>query len=404
MNAPDLSRLKIDRSGQQTPRRGPAAGRKLVWGILIVVLLGGFAAWRYFKAPMAVEVVTVTTAFPYQGATLMNATGYVAAQRKAALASKATGRLVWLGVLEGSKVKEGEVVARLESNDVAATEDQAAANVRQARANLEQGQAELVDAQANLKRTQELVEKKFQSASVLDQAIARYNKAKSGISSLQAAIGVAQASERGAKVGVEQTLIRAPFDGVVLTKAANIGDVITPFSNAADSKGAVVTIADMSTLEVEADVSESNIGKVAVGTPCEIQLDAFPDLRFQGNVSRMVPTVDRSKATVMVKVKFKNLDPRILPDMSAKIAFLEREMGADQRAPLTVVNPQALATRDGAKVLFVVDGDNVKQVPVGTGEKIGDSMVVTGVKSGVKVVLAPAERLRDGAAVKPAAK
>lgn len=402
MNAPDLSRLKIDRSTARTPRaRKPG---KLLWIALAVVLAGGFGTWRYFKAPLAVETVTVTTAYPYQGVTLMNATGYVVAQRKAALASKATGRLVWLGVLEGSRVKEGEVVARLESNDVSATADQAQANVRQARANLEQGQAELKDAEANLNRVRELVEKKFQSQSVLDQAVARYQKAKSGISSLQAGIGVAQASERGAKVGVEQTLIRAPFDGVVLTKAANIGDVITPFSNAADSKGAVVTIADMSTLEVEADVSESNISKVTVGTPVEIQLDAFPDQRFQGSVSRTVPTVDRSKASVMVKVKFKQLDGRILPDMSAKVAFLERELAAGQRKPLTVINPKAVAERDGVKVAFVMEGEKVRLAPVTLGEKIGDAVVVSGVKAGDKVVLAPAERLRDGAPVKTAAK
>ena len=402
MNAPDLSRLKIDRSTARVPRS--RRSRKLLWVALAVVLLGGLGAWRYFKAPQVVETVTVTTAYPYQGVTLMNATGYVVAQRKAALASKATGRLVWLGVLEGSKVKEGEVVARLESNDVSATADQAQANVRQARANLEQGQAELKDAEANLNRVRELVEKKFQAQSVLDQAVARYQKAKSGISSLQAGIGVAQASERGAKVGVEQTLIRAPFDGVVLTKAANIGDVITPFSNAADSKGAVVTIADMSTLEVEADVSESNISKVAVGTPVEIQLDAFPDQRFQGNVSRMVPTVDRSKASVMVKVKFKQLDGRILPDMSAKVAFLEREIVQEQRKPLTVVNPRAVVERDGAKVVFVMDGEKVRQAPVTTGDKLGDAVIVSGVKAGEKVVLAPAERLRDGTPVKTATK
>jgi len=403
MNAPDLSRLKIDRS-DDAARRARPTGRKWLWTAAVVLLVLGFAGWRYFRAPLAVDVVTVTTAYPYQGVTLMNATGYVVAQRKASLASKATGRLVWLGVLEGSKVKEGEVVAKLESNDVAATADQAQANVRQARANLEQGLAELKDAQANLERTRELVEKKFQSQSVLDQAVARYQKAKSGISAYQAAIGVAQASERGARVGVEQTLIRAPFDGVVLTKAANVGDVITPFSNAADSKGAVVTIADMSTLEVEADVSESNIGKVAVGTPCEIQLDAFPEQRFQGNVSRTVPTVDRSKASVMVKVKFRQLDPRILPDMSAKVAFLEREMAPDKRAPLTVINPQAVAERGGAKVVFVMDRDHVRQAPVTLGEKIGDAVMVGGVKAGDKVVLAPPERLRDGAPVKLAAK
>lgn len=398
MNAPDLSRLKIDRGAAAARARKPRLGTLLV--LVVIVLAVAFVGWRMATAPQTVETVTVTTAYPYQGVTLMNATGYVAAQRKAALASKATGRLVWLGVLEGSKVKEGEVVARLESSDVAASAEQAQANVRQARANLVQGEAELKDAQANLTRTRELVDKKFQSQAVLDQAVARYDKARAAIAAYQAAIGVAQASQRGAEVGVEQTLIRAPFDGVVLTKAANIGDVITPFSNAADSKGAVVTIADMSTLEVEADVSESNIGKVTVGTPCEIQLDAFPDQRFQGNVSRMVPTVDRSKASVMVKVKFKQLDARILPDMSAKVSFLEKEMPADQRKPLTVINPQAVVGRDGAQVAFVMQGESVRQVPVSLGQKIGDAVAVTGVKPGDKVVLGPNERLRDGAAVK----
>jgi RND family efflux transporter MFP subunit len=402
MNAPDLSRLKIDRSGTTRRRRGPS---RTVLGIAAVVLIVlALAVARFLTAPQVVETVTVTTAYPYQGVTLMNATGYVVAQRKAALASKATGRLVWLGVLEGSKVKEGEVVARLESSDVAATAEQAQANVRQARANLAQGQAELKDAEANLNRTRELVEKKFQSQSVLDQAVARHDKARASIAALQAAIGVAQANATGAQVGVEQTLIRAPFDGVVLTKAANVGDVITPFSNAADSKGAVVTIADMSTLEVEADVSEANIGKVRVGTPCEIQLDAFPEQRFQGSVSRMVPTVDRSKASVLVKVKFKQLDPRVLPDMSAKIAFLEKELPPEQRKPLTVINPQAVVERDGAKVAFVMQGESVKQTPVTVGEKIGDALVATGVTAGDKVVLKPNERLRDGARVKPATK
>jgi RND family efflux transporter MFP subunit len=398
MNAPDLSRLKIDRSGANSARARRRGG-PLLWTIVVLVLLAAAGAWRYATAPLKVQTVTVTSAYPYQGVTLMNATGYVAAQRKAALASKATGRLVWLGVLEGSKVKEGEVVARLESSDVAATADQAQANVRQAQANLMQGEAELKDAQANLNRTKELVDKKFESQAVLDQATARYDKARAALAGMQAAIGVAQANRRGAEVGVEQTLIRAPFDGVVLTKSANIGDVITPFSNAADSKGAVVTIADMSTLEVEADVSESNIGKVAVGTPCEIQLDAFPDQRFEGNVSRMVPTVDRSKASVMVKVKFKQLDPRILPDMSAKVAFLEREMRPDERSAQTVINPQAVVERDGAKMAFVVRDDRAQQAPVTLGAKIGDAARVSGVKPGDKVVLAPSARLHDGGAV-----
>ena len=209
-----------------------------------------------------------------------------------------------------------------------------------ARANLEQGEAELRDAESAYQRAQELFAKKFISESSLDTAKARADKARAAVSSLQGR------HRRGARrtrarpsVSVEQTLIRAPFDGVVLTKNANVGDIITPFSSAADSKGAVVNMADMDTLEVEADVSESSIAKISVGMPTEIQLDAYPDLRLLGEVSRIVPTVDRSKATLLVKVTFKEKDARVLPDMSAKVGFLrapaagERAQGRDRGAP-----------------------------------------------------------------------
>ena len=158
---------------------------------------------------------------------------------------------------------------------------------------------------------------------------------------------------------MDQTVIRAPFDGVVLTKNANVGDTITPFSSALDTKGAVVTMADMSTLEVEADVSEANLQKVKVGQPCEIELDAVPDVRFPGSVSRMVPTVDRSKATVMTKISFRSLT-RAAPDMSAKVAFLSEEVPPDQRTARPAVNPAAVPA-DGRSMVFVLRGDKVRQ-------------------------------------------
>ena len=157
---------------------------------------------------------------------------------------------------------------------------------------------------------------------------------------------MAEANARNAQVAVDYTLIRAPFDGVIVSKAANVGDMVTPFSSAADSKGAVVSMADMSTLEVEADVSESSLAKIRVGQPCEITLDALPDARFRGRISRMVPTVDRAKATVMTKVQFDAIDPRILPDMSAKVSFLTQEVTAEQQQALLAVNPDAIAARD----------------------------------------------------------
>ena len=181
-------------------------------------------------------------------------------------------------------VKEGDVIARLENRDVAAQRDQAQAQVQAARANLAQGQAELEDAAAALKRAQDLAKQNFISGSALDTAEARYNKARAGIDTLKAQIGVAEANARVAGVRYDQTLIRAPFTGIVLTKSANVGDIVTPFSSASGTTGAVVTMADMETLEVEADVSESSIAKIKVGQPAEIQLDAFPDLRLLGEV------------------------------------------------------------------------------------------------------------------------
>jgi HlyD family secretion protein len=300
-------------------------------------------------------------------------------------------------VREGSRVKEGEVLARLENLDVTAQMEQAAANVRLAQANLEQGQAELEEAERALKRSRELLERKFVSQAAHDTAIARYDKARAAISGYKAAIAVAQANYRVAQIAVEQTLIRAPFDGVVLTKNANVGDVITPFSSALGSQAAVVTMADMSTLEVEADVAESNLSKVRPGQACEIQLDALPDLRFRGVLQRLVPTVDRSKATVTAKVRFVDTDPRILPEMSAKVAFLSREAPAGERSPRIVVPPGAIVTRGGRDVVFVVREGKAIETGVETAGKIGDLVVVTkGVAAGDKVVLKPTGSLRNG--------
>jgi len=400
VTAQDLSRLQIDRSAKSFGARKRARWIKWAIGAGLVAAGLAFAAFRSATAPVTVDVATVTSAFPSQGFTVLNATGRVVAWRKAAISTKATGRLEWLGVQEGSRVKSGEVIARLESLDVAAAREASLAAVNAAKANLEQGEAEMRDADAAYQRAQDLYAKKFISESSLDTAKARAEKARAAVSSLRAAIGVAEANVRSASVSVEQTLIRAPFDGVVLTKNANVGDIITPFSSAADSKGAVVNMADMDTLEVEADVSESSIAKIAVGMPTEIQLDAYPELRLLGEVSRIVPTVDRSKATLLVKVAFKEKDARALPDMSAKVGFLERAPAADERKAVTAVRPEAIVKRGDRSVVFVLDKDNrVKETPVTVARRLGDLAEIAGAKAGDRVALAPPEKLRDGAAV-----
>jgi RND family efflux transporter MFP subunit len=406
LSTPDLSKLSIDRESKSfAPRRRRRWLNKWSVGAFVAVVIGVIVAVRGANAPVALETATVTTAYPTQAITVLNATGRVSAFRKAAVSTKATGRLEWLGVQEGSRVKANEVIARLENRDVSAARDSALAGAIAARANLEQGDAELKDAESNLRRTEDLFAKKFVAEAALDSARARQEKAKASISSLKGSIGVAEANARQAEVAVEQTLIRAPFDGIVLTKNANVGDIITPFSSATDSKGAVVNMADMATLEVEADVSEASISKIVVGMPTEIQLDAYPDLRLLGEVSRVVPTVDRSKATLLVKVSFVERDERVLPDMSAKVAFLSRAPEGNERKPVTAVRPEAVVKRGDKSVVYLLDDKNVaKEVAVGAAPKLGDLTQVANVKAGDKVALSPPEKLRDGATVTVAKK
>jgi HlyD family secretion protein len=398
----ELAKLRIDRSLAPVKRR-----RRSGWWIAGIVAIAVLAGAWFALRPRASAVATtpIVTAYASQQFVVLNAAGYVVAQRKAAISSKASGRLEWLGVAEGTRVKAGEVIARLDARDVAAQLEAARANVEVAKAALEQARAEERDAAASLDRTQNLNKQKFVSQSALDQAKARADRAVAGVASARAAIVAAQATAKNAQIAVDYTLIRAPFDGIILSKSANVGDMVTPFSSAADSKGAVVTMADMSTLEVEADVSESSLARIHPGQPAEIVLDALPDTRFRGAVSRMVPTVDRAKATVMTKVRFEAIDPRVLPEMSAKVSFLSRPVTAEQQAAMIAVHRDALTQRDGKTLVFVLRDGKAVAVPVTPGPTVGELTAVTGeVKSGEKAVLKPAPELASGTAVKPVAK
>ncbi|HEY1329695.1 MAG TPA: efflux RND transporter periplasmic adaptor subunit [Casimicrobiaceae bacterium] len=398
---PDLSKLRIERG--LAPLRRRRRRKWLTLGVLGAIVVLAIVFYTLQPKVPTVETTPIVTTYPSQQFVVLNATGYVVAQRKAAISSKATGRLEWLGVAEGSRVKAGDVIARIDDRDVVAQAQSAKANVNAARAAVEQARVEQQNSAVELQRNEELVGQGFISRSALDTAKARHDRAVAAVASAQASLNAAIANERNAEVAVDYTQIRAPFDGVILSKAANVGDLVTPFSNATDSKGAVVSMADMSTLEVEADVSESSLSKVHVGQPAEIVLDALPDVRFRGHISRMVPTVDRAKATVMTKVRFDAIDPRVLPEMSAKVSFLSQEVTSDQQKPLVAVNPGALTQRDGRSVVFVVRNDKAVAVPVTPGVKIGDATAIAGnLKSGEKAVLHPSETLVDGTAVKTA--
>ena len=341
-----LSQLKIDRSAPLRRRR-----KRWPWVLGLGVLIGG-GALLAMPRKTEVQAGAVLAAYPSQQYAELTASGYVVAQRRAAVASKGTGRLIELRVREGSVVKQGELIGRLDASDVQAAVAASVSGVAQsqaakaqAEAALGQGRAELANAEVELQRQQDLRAQNFVSAQAVDGAERRLAVARSALATLQAAVFSAQAgiAQSQALVKVQQvnqtnTEIRAPFDGVVLVKNANVGDMITPFSSATGTSGAVVTMADMATLEVEADVSESNVARIKPEQPVEITLDALPEMRFRGNVSRIVPTVDRAKATVMTKIRFEMLDARILPEMSAKVSFLSRPASNEDQKPVIAVS------------------------------------------------------------------
>lgn len=402
MPAEDLTRLKIEKSEKLA---GPAGRQKkpfVIAAAVFAILIFGILFTTGIIAPAkTVDVTTISRIYPSQSLTTLNASGYIVAQRKAALASKVTGRLVALMVEEGSKVKKNQVIARMESEDVTAAKDQSKANLNTVKASLEQARVERENAQSEYERYQKLVGAGFVSQSDYDTVKLRYKRSLEGVRAAEAAVRAAEAALQGARAGLDYTLIRAPFDGVVLTKNADIGDIVSPLGAAATAKAAVVTIADMNSLQVEVDVSETSITSIRIGQPCDIQLDALPDMRFRGEVYAIVPTVDRTKATVLVKVRFLDKDSRMLPDMSAKVSFLSRSLKPEELKSRLAVNGSALVRQDGKTYVFLLQQNIVKKTFVELGEKLGDMMEVkAGLNPGDRVVIKPPKGLKNGSKIK----
>jgi RND family efflux transporter MFP subunit len=351
------------------------------------------------SSDVEVKTHTVTAISSAQADAVLTASGYVVAQRQAAVASKATGRLEYLGVEEGDQARAGQIIARLESQDVAAALAQAQANLAAARAHLARSEADLHEASIQYERYQKLRAEQFVAQADLDAAEARWKRAVATVSADSAAIRAAAAAVRAAEVALENTNIRAPFDGTVLTKNADVGEIVAPFGSASSARAAVVSIADMSSLEVEADVSESNIQRVKPGQPCEVVLDAYPDTRYSGAVSKIVPTADRAKATVLTKIKFVESDERVLPEMSAKVTFLSKAITKSETggAKKIVIPPAAVVARENTKLVFVVRNDRAVETAVELGGSVGAMLeVVRGVSVGDRVVLNPPQKMAAG--------
>jgi len=295
------------------------------------------------------------------------------------------------------------VIARMENADVSAFRNQAAANLNTAKATLEQVKADRDNALKEYERYKKLVTAGFVSRSDYDAMETRYRRALEGVKAAEAAVHAGEAALKNADVGIDYTLIRAPFDAIILTKNADVGDIVTPIGAAANAKAAVVTIADMNSLQVEVDVSETSITAIRAGQPCDIQLDALPNQRFRGEVYTIVPTVDRSKATVLVKVRFLDKDPRMLPDMSAKVSFLSRRLQPAEMKPRLAANQSALIDKGNGTVVYLLEGNRIKETPVRVGAKLGDmTEILSGLKEGDRVAIKPPKGLKDGSRIKVA--
>ena len=387
----DLSSLRIDRSspGPQTSRKSRSLTKFIVWLLAIAAVIGaGLLLKDIFNPAIEVQLATASMTSPSQANAVLTASGYVVARRKAAVASKGTGTLVFLGVDEGDKVKKGQLIARLEDSDVAASRERA-------RENLRVTEADLNESKQNLERMRILLKQALIAQAEYDIAEARYKR-------VVATIDAAKFALKEAEVAVDNTRIIAPFDGTVLKKNADVGEIVAPLAGAASSKAAVVTIADMSSLEVDADVSEANITRVTPDQACEITLDAYPQQRYPGYVTKIVPTADRAKATVLVKIKFRDYDQRVLPEMSAKISFLAAGATSSmaESKTLLTIPAAAVASRNGRSVVYQVRDERAVEVPVTTGRTLAGLLEITsGLKDGDKVVGKVDERLKDGVKV-----
>ncbi len=404
MTQQDLKLLKIDSDEIANARGHRRRRHTILLSAFLVCLFMGLAilGWTGRLRPaVPVSVSRVALTLPSRALTELNASGYVVAQRKAAVSSKATGRIHKLFIEEGKVVKKGDVLAQLENEDLLASLEEAKASLRVARAVLNNAEAELADATVNYNRHKMLREVGAVSEQAFDAAEARYKKAKAGDTQARFAISRAEASLKLAEVNLEYSFIRAPFDGVILTKNADEGEIVAPFGAATNAKAAVASMADLSSLMVEVDVSEASLEKVRIGGAVEIRLDAFTNERFPGTVHTIVPTADRSKATVLTKIKFDTLDPRILPEMSAKVAFLSRRLADDEHTPVLAV-PRSAIVHSGEKTyVFVVNDARAHLTPVEEGRSWDNLVeIISGLKEGDLVVLQPTKEIKTGRRLK----
>jgi RND family efflux transporter MFP subunit len=401
----ELASLKIDQGSRAGSRRG---GWILVMVLALLVLVGGggwFWAQRVQAAPVKTATVNTVGGPGSAAGAVLNASGYVTARRRATVSSKVTGKVLEVFVEEGKAVKKGQVLARLDDSQMRAGLNVATAQLTAAKSAAAEDEARLREAERQLNRLNQLIKEKVVGRAEVDTAEAAVETLKARIAMQRQQVEVADRQVAAQETDLRDTVVRAPFDGIAISKDAQPGEMISPVSAGGGfTRTGICTIVDMGSLEIEVDVSETYINRVKPGQPVEAVLDAYPDWRIPAHVITSVPTADRQKATVKVRIGFQELDPRILPDMGVKVSFLEERTPEAANAPVKprlLVPKSAVRTEGNQSVVFVVRDDRVERRAVKVGAAQGDQVeVISGLNSGEKIVVEGHDGLSDGTRVK----
>jgi RND family efflux transporter MFP subunit len=372
--------------------------------VLLVAAAGGTAWWWFSRErPIAVEIASVTQRQAGAQASVLNATGYVTARRRATVSSKITGKVVEVNVEEGMAVRQGQVLARLDDETQRAAVGLAEAQAEAARRNVNESEVRLAEAKITLARVSKLVGVGYSTAAEVDAARAAVDSLEARISAAHEQVRVAERQIVVQRTDLASTIIRAPFDGVAISKDAQPGEMVSPVSAGGGfTRTGICTIVDMRSLEIEVDVNESYINRVKPEQTVTAVLDAYPDWQIPAHVITTVPSADRQKATVLVRIGFQQLDPRILPDMGVKVTFLREteDSGTPAARAVTLVPKSAIKTDGSTSYAFVVVNDRVDRRAVTTAGTDGDRVeVVAGLNAGERVVVSPPAELSAGSLV-----
>ena len=402
---PDLRSLRIDEVHRKGGKGGKAGKRLGIAAALLgaVVLAGGAILAFRNQRPM-VEVAVAQKVVAGSRPALLNASGYVTPRRRATIAAKITGRVTGVLFDEGVRVHAGQVLSTLDDSDARRALDSAKADRDASEAAIADFEVQLRNAQITLHRAQELQAAGVQTQEALDNARTAADSLKAKIALAKEQVTAADARIQVAQQNVDNCVIRAPFEGIVVSKDAQVGEMVSPISAGGGfTRTGIATIVDMNSNEIEVDVNEAYIARVVPGQPVTAVLDAYPDWQIPSRVRTIIPTADRQKATVKVRISFIKLDPRILPDMGIKVTFLGEKpetKKSGSAAPAALVPQEAVRDESGKKVIYLVKGDHVERRAVSLGGTRGsDAEVLAGLVAGDTVVVRAPATLHDGQAV-----